>query len=100
MGVEVLMAGVMLLVGFMALMTLNALTWTLWDPSSDPPLGLNVLFMMVIVVLSAAPGVVVGLAAGPGPSPGGHGRRRARGRAANAVALERAGVNRTWLLSG
>lgn len=62
-GVAALMGVVMLLVGFTALMVLHALTWTLWDPSGDPPLWLDVLAMMVIVVLTAAPGAVVGLAA-------------------------------------
>jgi phage shock protein PspC (stress-responsive transcriptional regulator) len=63
-GIAVLMAGAMLLIGFMALMTLHAVTWTLWDPSGDPPLWLNVLAMAVIVLLAAVPGAVVGLAGG------------------------------------
>ena len=63
-GFAFLIAGAMFLVGFTVLMLLNAVTWTLWDPSGDPPLWLNVLFMTVIVMLAAVPGAVVGLAAG------------------------------------
>jgi phage shock protein PspC (stress-responsive transcriptional regulator) len=63
-GVAVLMAVAMLLAGFTVLMLLNAVTWTLWDPSGEPPLWLNVVAMTLVVVLAAVPGAVVGLAAG------------------------------------
>lgn len=53
-GVAVLMAGAMFLVGFMVLMTLNAVTRTLWDPSGDLPLWLDALAMTVVVVLAMA----------------------------------------------
>ena len=58
------MAGAMILVGFTALMMLNAATWTMWDPSGDPPLWLTILSLQLAVVLAAVPGAVVGLAAG------------------------------------
>ena len=63
-GVAVLIAVAMLPTALVALMTLNAVTWQLWESSGDPPLWLKVLVMAVIVVLVAVPGAVVGLAAG------------------------------------
>jgi len=63
-GVAVLMAGAMLLASFPVLMTLDAVTWTLWDAAGDPPLWLKGLVMAVILLLAAVPGAVVGLVAG------------------------------------
>ncbi|TVR17457.1 MAG: hypothetical protein EA387_16450 [Nitriliruptor sp.] len=62
--VAVLMAGAMFPVGVIALMTLEAVTWQLWDPAGDPPLWLNLMVTTVMVVLVAVPGSVVGLIAG------------------------------------
>ncbi|TVP68971.1 MAG: hypothetical protein EA340_07915 [Nitriliruptor sp.] len=62
--VAVLMAGAMFPVGVIALMTLEAVTWQLWDPAGDPPLWLNLMVTTVMVVLVAVPGAVVGLIAG------------------------------------
>ena len=63
-GVAVLAALVMVPVAFMALMGLNAATWTMWDPAGDPPVWLTALVVTVIAALVLIPGAVVGRVAG------------------------------------
>ncbi len=63
-GLAVLMAGAMIVAAFTALMWVNAVTWTMWDPTGDPPSWLTVLSLGMVVLLAAVPGAVVGLAAG------------------------------------
>jgi hypothetical protein len=67
-GVAVLIALIMVPVAIMALFGLHAATWTetwsLLDPTGDPPLWLLVLAAAVVLVLSLIPGAVVGRVAG------------------------------------
>lgn len=63
-GVAVLVALFLVPVAFMALMGLHAATWTMWDPSGDPPVWLMVLVVTVIAALLLIPGAVVGRVAG------------------------------------
>ncbi len=63
-GIAVLMAVVLFPAGLVALMTVEMLTWRLWDRSTGPPVWLDVVNVTVIVLLLAFPGAVVGIAAG------------------------------------
>jgi hypothetical protein len=67
-GVAVLVALLMVSVAFMALFGLHAATWTetwsLLDPTSNPPLWVIVLAVAVVSVPLLIPGAVVGRVAG------------------------------------